>query len=185
MIRQTEQWKTLVDLHCSPVMSESDRVRNSLPSHLAFSGKCLESLRFYFADFSAATSYQMMRKKKGFRDLKMWQDARTLANTAYELTGKIPFQKDFPFGDQLRKSVISCMSNIAEGFDSDSERMFLRYLRIAKGSIGEIQSLLVLAKDRDYISDMEFKSCMTLADCVARQIRGLMKYLHRKLKTQV
>lgn len=82
-----------------------------------------------------------------FEDLKIWQDAKILALAVYQL---VMDNKDYGFKDQIQRAVISIMNNISEGADSGSDTMFIRYLHIAKGSCGEVRSMLYLCEELGY-----------------------------------
>jgi len=69
------------------------------------------------------------------------------------------------------------MSNIAEGFDSRTDRSFVQYLGIARASLGEVKSQLYLALDRRYIEESQFNVALELCDKTARQISKLIEYL--------
>jgi four helix bundle protein len=78
-----------------------------------------------------------------FEDLDAWQAARSLAKAVYAISSIGRFSKDFILKNQIRRSAISAMSNIAEGFERDGNREFLQFLTIAKGSCGEIRAQLL------------------------------------------
>ena len=92
-----------------------------------------------------------------FEDIEAWQLARELAIHVYELTRRAPFAKDFGLRGQIQNAAGSSMHNIAEGFDSESNREFMRFLRYAKRSCTEVQSELYLALDQQYITNVEFQ----------------------------
>lgn len=85
---------------------------------------------------------------KQFEDLKIWQAGRVLVSKVYQEIGQT---KDFGFRDQIQRAAVSAMSNIAEGFERRSSADFARFLDIAKGSSGEVRSLLYVAEDLGYI----------------------------------
>lgn len=93
---------------------------------------------------------------KRFEDIQAWQEARELVKMIYILTSREPFSKDFGMRDQIRRAAVSAMTNIAEGFDCDSNAEFARFLGFARRSAVEVQSLLYAALDVDYISQTEF-----------------------------
>lgn len=93
-----------------------------------------------------------------FEDIKGWQEARTLVRMVYELTEEGKFAKDFGLRDQMRRSSVSVMANIAEGFDCESTIEFARFLGIARRSTVEVQSLLYAALDIGYLSQEQFKN---------------------------
>ena len=92
---------------------------------------------------------------KNFEELIAWQKARELAGYVYELTRKDNFSRDFGLRDQIQRAASSVMHNIAEGFESGSDPEFVRFLKMARRSAGEVQSQLYLALDVDYITEDE------------------------------
>ncbi len=79
-----------------------------------------------------------------FEELRVWQDSRRLVGDIYALTEPI---KDWGFKDQIRRASVSVMNNIAEGSESGSDSNFVKFLNIAKGSCGEVRSMLYLMED--------------------------------------
>ena len=118
-----------------------------------------------------------MTKITNFEDLEAWQLARQLTRRVYAVSGKGAFSKDFALRDQIRRAAISVMSNIAEGFESRTTRMFIEYLGRAKASAGEVRSQLYIALDAGYLDQTEFDDLKALASRVSRQISGFMQYL--------
>lgn len=114
---------------------------------------------------------------KNFEELQAWQKARELAGLVYELTRKDPFSRDFGLRDQVQRAASSVMHNIAEGFESGSDPEFVRFLKMARRSAGEVQSQLYLALDVGYIKEQERQTAYTLAVEVKRLINGMMTYL--------
>ncbi len=112
-----------------------------------------------------------------FEDIKAWQLARLLTNKVYFITKKDPFCKDFELKNQIRAAAGSSMHNIAEGFDSESNAEFRRFLRYAKRSCSEVQSELYLALDERYISNIEFDEIFKLAGETRSTIKGFINYL--------
>ncbi len=116
---------------------------------------------------------------KNFEDSQSWQKAREMAGTVYELTRRESFSKDFALRDQIQRAAGSVMHNIAEGFECGSDPEFVRFLKMARRSAGEVQSELYLALDCRYITPDELKACYALATEVKKMINGLMTYLRR------
>ncbi|MCG8700730.1 MAG: four helix bundle protein [Bacteroidales bacterium] len=112
-----------------------------------------------------------------FEDLLAWQIAGELANEVYKYTCKKDFSKDFSLVDQIRRSSGSVMDNIAEGFERDGNKEFNHFLSIAKGSLGETKSQSYRAKDRKYLSDIEFEEIISLIERTGKLVGGLMNYL--------
>jgi len=118
-----------------------------------------------------------MSKIERFEDIKAWQQARSLVKEVYQATGEAKFAKDFSLKDQIRRAAVSIVSNIAEGFSRQTDKEFVQFLHIAKGSTSEVQSQLYVALDLDYVNSEEFKRLYDEADQVARLISGFIKYL--------
>jgi four helix bundle protein len=88
-----------------------------------------------------------------FEDILVWQKARILVNSLYKSFSNC---KDWSFVDQIRRAGVSTMNNIAEGFERKGNKEFSNFLFIAKGSVGEVRSMLHLAKDLTYIKENEY-----------------------------
>ena len=131
-----------------------------------------------------------MSKITRFEDLLTWQKARELTRVILALTKSDEFSRDFALKDQLCRAVISVPANIAEGFERDGNREFVKFLSIAKGSAGEVRSLLYLAMDLGYISSDQMDESITLSLETARLIGGMIRYIQgsnkkgRKFKNQ-
>lgn len=91
-----------------------------------------------------------------FEDIVAWQEARVLTRNVYAVTRREPFARDFGLRDQIQRAAVSSMANIAEGFDCESKVEFGRFLGIARRSAVEVQSLLYVALDVDYLTKEEF-----------------------------
>ncbi len=91
-------------------------------------------------------------KIRRFEDIEAWQLARELTRKVYSLTKKSRLEKDYGLKRQIQDAAGSSMHNIAEGFDSESNAEFIRFLRYAKRSCTEVQSELYIALDEEYIS---------------------------------
>ena len=120
---------------------------------------------------------------KHFEDIEAWKTARALSLSIYTVTNQKPFSRDFGLMDQIRRSTVSIMSNIAEGFESQTDKTFIRYLGIAKSSAGEVRSQIYTALDQNYISKKEFHSIHDLCRRVSGQISHFIKYLNQSSST--
>jgi four helix bundle protein len=112
-----------------------------------------------------------------FEDLEAWQRARELTNVIYDMSDVGAFARDFALRDQIRRAAVSIMSNIAEGFESRTSRLYIEHLGRAKASCGEVRSQLYLAYDRQYVSGEVFEQTLALAESVSRLTHGLIRYL--------
>lgn len=117
-----------------------------------------------------------------FEDLDVWQNARTLANLVYALSAEGAFARDFALKSQMRRAAVSVMSNIAEGFESRTQALFIDFLGRAKGSAGEVRAQLYLALDQLYLSQAEFDETCRLVSLCSRQLSNLIRYLESQPK---
>ena len=118
-------------------------------------------------------------KIKRFEDIDVWQLARELTRKVYRLTKNPGFVKDYGLKKQIQDAAGSSMHNIAEGFDSETNVEFIRFLRYAKRSCTEVQSELYVALDEEYISTDEFKDTYEQARRTRAAVRGFINYLRK------
>jgi four helix bundle protein len=114
---------------------------------------------------------------KHFQDIEAWQKARELTRMVYKFSGRGSFAKDFILRDQIRRSAVSVMSNIAEGFGRGGSGEFINFLSIAKGSACELEAQLYVAFDQGYLSEIEFQETQNLARSTQNLIYGFITYL--------
>ena len=115
-----------------------------------------------------------------FEELEVWKTARVLTRRVYELTSAGTFSRDFGMRDQLQRAAVSVMNNIAEGFESRPQRVFVDLLGRARGSAGEVRSMLYIALDLSYISAEQFTELRDLSEPASRQIYRLIRYLESR-----
>ena len=108
-----------------------------------------------------------------FRELKCWQVARMLAKDIYSLTRHSEFAKDYGLKDQIQRAAVSIGSNIAEGFERDSNAEFMKFLSYAKGSVGEVSSQLYTALDVGYVTLQELETLEKQLMALGRMIGKL------------
>jgi four helix bundle protein len=92
-----------------------------------------------------------------YRNLIVWQKAMNLVTTTYEITLEFPKTGQYCLTDQMRRSALSIPCNIAEGKARNSNKDFIRFLRIALGSLFEFQTQLEIAKNIEYINQEQFQ----------------------------
>ena len=118
-----------------------------------------------------------MSKIERFEDIKAWQKAQDVVNTIYRVSNDGNFNKDFALRDQMRRAAISISSNVAEGFSKHSNKEFIQFLFIAKGSAAELQSQLYTALAQNYISKEQFDKLYSELEVVSKQISKFITYL--------
>ncbi|HBY56747.1 MAG TPA: four helix bundle protein [Candidatus Atribacteria bacterium] len=119
---------------------------------------------------------------KSFEELIIWQEARKFANDIYKLTKKYPQEEMYGLTSQMKRSAVSIMSNIAEGFDRRTTKEFISFLVIARASASEVQNDLYISLDLNYINKEDFKTYYDYARKIGKLINGLITYL--KSQTQ-
>jgi four helix bundle protein len=117
---------------------------------------------------------------KKFEDIIGWQEARKLVKEIYKITNEGAFVRDFGFRDQIQRAAVSVMTNIAEGFDCDSQIEFARFLGYSRRSAVEVQSLLYAALDIGYINQSTFTAQYQQAEKTKALIGGLKTSLKKR-----
>ncbi|MBI3301218.1 MAG: four helix bundle protein [Deltaproteobacteria bacterium] len=120
----------------------------------------------------------MERKRiENFEDLWVWQKGIELVKQVYLLTAEGKLNRDFGLRDQLQRAAVSIPTNVAEGFERSSRREYLRFLHIAKGSAGEVRSLLRVALEIGFIDQARYdhlqSTVLELSRYLSNQIRSL------------
>jgi four helix bundle protein len=111
---------------------------------------------------------------ESFEDLLVWQKGIALVKQIYLVTAAGGLSKDFGLRDQLRRAAVSIPTNIAEGFERSSRKKYLLFLNIAKGSAGEVRSLLRVALEIGYIDQATY-------DQLQNQVLELSRYLANQI----
>ena len=119
-----------------------------------------------------------MGKIESFRDLIVWQKAFLLAKEVYRITKEMPSEEKFGLTSQIRRSAVSIPSNIAEGYGRRRLKEYDRFLSIALGSLGELETQLLLIQDFGYIENVSIIECLALVEEVGRLLGSLIKKLN-------
>ena len=117
---------------------------------------------------------------QSFQEIPIWKLSIQIAHEVYTLTSKKHFLHDFGLQNQLRRAAVSVSSNIVEGYERNNNNDFIRFLQIAKGSLGEVRSQLHIARLIEYITELEHGEIDERLANLSRQIGGLIVYLERK-----
>jgi four helix bundle protein len=121
-----------------------------------------------------------MMKIKTYRDLIAWQKARMLVKEIYLITAQMPNTERFGLMMQMRRAEVSIPSNIAEGYARQSRSDYVRFLRMARGSLAELQTQLIVSEDLRYVEVPK-----RLGDLIAetdRVLQGLIRSLESPSK---
>lgn len=124
-----------------------------------------------------------MGKFNSFEEINSWQKSRIFNKKIYLVTENFNFKKDFDFVRQIRRASLSISSNIAEGFERNTDKEFVYFLYVAKASAGEVRSQLYLAFDLEYIIKEEFEMLLNSVTEISKLLSGFIKYLESSRKT--
>ena len=119
-----------------------------------------------------------------YRDLVVWQRAMALVSAIYKLTRTFPESERFGLTAQIRRAAVSIPSNIAEGQGRLATKEFRQFLGVARGSLKELETQLLISINLAYAGAEEADDCLELADEVGRMLNALIKALERKIKGQ-
>ncbi len=132
-------------------------------------------MRFY--DLKTKYIHVMARK---FEDIEVWQLSRNLVKDIFLLTKNEPLRKMFNVCDQVQRAALSVMNNIAEGLERQSDKELIYFLYIAKGSAGEVRSMLYVLLDMEYIDQKMFNKLFDSLMVISKSLSGFITYLKAK-----
>ncbi|MGD2295677.1 MAG: four helix bundle protein [Candidatus Aminicenantes bacterium] len=116
-----------------------------------------------------------MNKTAHFEKLDCWRQARALAVEVYQASMNGNLSKDFVLRDQLRKSVISIVSNIADGKERETPGELIRYLRLAKASTAKLRTQLLISREIGHLGEGDFLDFEDKATRVSSSLADLIK----------
>lgn len=116
---------------------------------------------------------------KNYEDLKVWQKAMGFVEVVYRATSQFPEDERFGLTSQLRRAAVSIPSNIAEGAGRSSDKEFIRFLYIARGSVSEVKTQLLIATRLGFITD-ESGELLNQLDEISRMLNGLRNNLESR-----
>jgi four helix bundle protein len=118
-----------------------------------------------------------MAKINSFEEIPVWQQSIELATMVYKACEKGKLKTDFDMKSQIRKAACSVSNNIAEGYEYDNRKDFIRFLRIAKGSCGEVRNQLIIIKSVQLIDELDFIAVKEKCISISKQLKGFIEYL--------
>jgi four helix bundle protein len=117
-------------------------------------------------------------KIKSFTELNIWIKSKTIVLFIYN---NFKYNRDFGFKDQIQRSSISIMNNIAEGFDRKNDKEFIRFLKISEASCSETLSMVCLCKDLNYLSENDIKYIEKELIDISKMINKLISCIKNRL----
>jgi four helix bundle protein len=123
----------------------------------------------------------LSEKINSYRDLRVWQESMELAQACYRLTRAFPREETFGLSSQIRRSASSVPANIAEGYGLENTRAFIRQLRIAQGSLKELETHLLLAERVGVTAVGNAEGLLAKCESVGKMLRLLIRSLQKKV----
>jgi len=111
-----------------------------------------------------------------FKELKVWRLSKDLAVKIYKLTENGGFLKDFGLKDQIRRASVSIPSNIAEGDNLDTDKQSVRHFYIARGSVAELRTQLVIGNEIGYLTNSQYNLLEKDCEQISAMLTALIKY---------
>lgn len=121
-------------------------------------------------------------KVNRFEDLEIWKESLIITRNVYDLLSKKEFNLEFELKNQIKRAILSVSSNIVEGFEKNNNNEFIRYLKISKGSTGEVRSQINIAFAINKINKGDFDSINTALLSLSNKIGSLVVYLENQRK---
>ena len=109
-----------------------------------------------------------------FRELEVWQLARVLVKDVYQLSAELPESERYGLRSQIQRAAVSIAANIAEGSGRKSDGSFVQFLKIALGSVAELETLMVLCSDLEFISPSEFSEAESKLRRIGIKLQNLI-----------
>ena len=114
---------------------------------------------------------------RNYKDLVVWQKSMTLVVEVYQLVKKLPKEETYVLSDQMRRSAVSIPSNIAEGYNRNSDKELLQFLHIARGSKAELETQLMLAIRLGYFTQADTEKTTSLCEEVGKLLNAFIAHL--------
>ena len=122
-------------------------------------------------------------KTSDYKELQVWQKAMDLVVEIYKISKLLPKEEVYGISDQLRRSAVSIPSNIAEGQSRNSAKEFIQFLSIARGSLAELETQLLICIKVNMLSEDNIADAQNIITEIGNMIKGLMNKLNSKLTT--
>ena len=116
---------------------------------------------------------------ESYRDLRVWRQAMDLAEASYRLTAGFPTDELFGMTSQIRRASVSIAANIAEGYGRESTGSYAQFLRVAQGSLKELETHLLLSQRVGLTSSALVEPLLELSDGIGRMLRSLIRSIER------
>ena len=114
-------------------------------------------------------------KSRSYRDLEVWKLSIDFVKKVYQVTHNFPASENYGLINQIRRAAVSIPSNIAEGQGRNSTKEFKQFLAISLGSLAELETQLIIAKEIEYLTQNGLDALLSPLDRIRKMIKGLSK----------
>jgi four helix bundle protein len=121
---------------------------------------------------------------RSYQDLAIWKKAMELVVQVYHLTRRFPREEMHGLTSQMRRAAVSIPTNIAEGWGRGSRKEYIQFLRIARGSLLELETLLAISRSLRYLSQEDMQTTLALVEEISRMLSGLIASLKRGMRNE-
>jgi four helix bundle protein len=118
---------------------------------------------------------------RSYKDLIVWQKGIELVTSVYSISKTFPNEEKFGLVNQLNRAVVSVPANIAEGWGRESSKNYLQFLRISRGSLMEVETLMIISKNLNYLDNNSFKIISDQIEETGKILQGLIKSIQQKI----
>ncbi len=126
----------------------------------------------------------MSDKLRGYRDLLVWQKGMSLAVQTYGDVAAFPKEELFGLTNQIKRSVVSVPSNIAEGWARDTDNYFVQFLSVSRGSLAEYETQVELAYQLNFLNEEKYNKLIQNSTELSKMLNGLMQSIKKKSNKQ-
>lgn len=113
------------------------------------------------------------KKSRSYRDLDVWKLSVQFVKLIYEITAKFPTSEIYGLTNQIRRAAISIPSNIAEGQGRNSAKEFTQFIAISLGSLGELETQLIIAQEIDYLTEEQLTPLLERLNIIKKMLKSL------------
>ncbi len=117
---------------------------------------------------------------QSYRDLRVWQEAKTLGENCYRLTREFPKEELYGMTSQIRRSAASVPANIADGYGRGNRGEYVQFLKVAQGSLKELETHLMLSQRVQLATEATFEPVLTQCDVVGKMLHALIRSLQKR-----
>jgi four helix bundle protein len=132
-------------------------------------------LRVFGFRFSVKSMEKKGYKSRSYRDLEVWKLSIDFVKKVYQVTHNFPASENYGLINQIRRAAVSIPSNIAEGQGRNSAKEFKQFLAISLGSLAELETQLIIAKEIEYLTQNGLDALLSPLDRIRKMIKGLSK----------